>query len=88
MAICIAFAVNKQVNSSHLAELGTQEVTSRVSCCRQTEFGIVYSCVDDKMFYAQRGRGAFLNQAPLHVSAQEGDLTPPPVTSLPVPPAG
>ncbi|XP_029686802.1 inositol monophosphatase 1-like isoform X1 [Takifugu rubripes] len=38
---------------------------------KQTEFGIVYSCVDDKMFYAQRGRGAFLNQTQLHVSAQE-----------------
>lgn len=55
-----------------------------MSCGRQTEFGIVYSCVDDKMFYAQRGRGAFLDQTRLHVSAQEGELTPPPVTSLPV----
>lgn len=42
-------------------------------CC-QTEFGIVYSCVDDKLFYAQRGRGAFLNGEPLQASAQEGDV--------------
>uniref|UniRef100_A0A3P8Q1Y9 Inositol-1-monophosphatase n=1 Tax=Astatotilapia calliptera TaxID=8154 RepID=A0A3P8Q1Y9_ASTCA len=38
---------------------------------KQTEFGIVYSCVDDKLFHAQRGRGAFLNGEPLHVSGQE-----------------
>ncbi|XP_029971889.1 inositol monophosphatase 1-like [Salarias fasciatus] len=38
---------------------------------KQTEFGIVYSCVEDKLFHAQRGRGAFLNGEPLHVSGQE-----------------
>ncbi|XP_059200808.1 inositol monophosphatase 1-like [Centropristis striata] len=38
---------------------------------KQTEFGIVYSCVEDKLFSAQRGRGAFLNGAPLHASGQE-----------------
>lgn len=38
---------------------------------RQTEFGVVYSCVEDKLFYAQRGRGAFLNGEMLHVSAQQ-----------------
>ncbi|XP_035861537.1 inositol monophosphatase 1-like [Sander lucioperca] len=38
---------------------------------KQLEFGIVYSCVDDKLFTAQRGRGAFLNGAPLHTSGQE-----------------
>ncbi|XP_036940817.1 inositol monophosphatase 1-like [Acanthopagrus latus] len=38
---------------------------------KQTEFGIVYSCVEDKLFYAQRGRGAFLNGEPLHASGQE-----------------
>ncbi|KAL3989221.1 hypothetical protein ACER0C_013539 [Sarotherodon galilaeus] len=38
---------------------------------KQTEFGIVYSCVDDKLFHPQRGRGAFLNGEPLHVSGQE-----------------
>lgn len=38
---------------------------------KQTEFGIVYSCVEDKLFHAQRGRGAFLNGEPLHASGQE-----------------
>ncbi|KAM3604043.1 uncharacterized protein V6R79_005645 [Siganus canaliculatus] len=38
---------------------------------KQTEFGIVYSCVEDKLFYAQRGRGAFLNGRPLRASGQE-----------------
>ncbi|XP_049895899.1 inositol monophosphatase 1-like, partial [Epinephelus moara] len=38
---------------------------------KQTEFGIVYSLVEDKLFHAQRGRGAFLNGEPLHASAQE-----------------
>ncbi|XP_061587348.1 inositol monophosphatase 1-like [Cololabis saira] len=38
---------------------------------KKTEFGIVYSCVEDKMFYAQRGRGAFLNGKALNASGQE-----------------
>ncbi|GAA6235090.1 inositol monophosphatase 1-like [Lates japonicus] len=38
---------------------------------KQMEFGIVYSCVEDKLFYAQRGRGAFLNGERLHASRQE-----------------
>ncbi|XP_028297158.1 inositol monophosphatase 1-like [Gouania willdenowi] len=37
---------------------------------KQTEFGIVYSCVEDKLFHAQRGRGAYLNGKPLCVSGQ------------------
>nr|XP_057922860.1 inositol monophosphatase 1-like [Doryrhamphus excisus] len=41
---------------------------------KQTEFGIVYSCVDDKVYHAQRGRGAFLNGQQLHVSGQQ-DVT-------------
>ncbi|XP_041952763.1 inositol monophosphatase 1-like isoform X1 [Alosa sapidissima] len=41
---------------------------------KQTEFGIVYSCVEDKMYWAQRGRGAFLNNVPLHTSGQQ-DIT-------------
>ncbi|KAL2081047.1 hypothetical protein ACEWY4_022900 [Coilia grayii] len=41
---------------------------------KQTEFGIVYSCVEDKMYQAQRGRGAFVNDVPLHTSGQE-DIT-------------
>lgn len=41
----------------------------------QTQFGIVYSCVEDKLFHAHRGGGAFLNGQPLHASGQEGDIT-------------
>lgn len=47
---------------------------------KQTEFGIVYSCVEDKMYWAQRGQGAFVNlgasaqDEPLHTSGQE-DIT-------------
>lgn len=34
----------------------------------------MYSCVEDKLFHAQRGRGAFLNGQPLQTSGQEGDV--------------
>lgn len=46
-----------------------------VVCFCQTEFGIVYSCVEDKLFHAQRGKGAFLNGKLLRASGQEGDIT-------------
>ncbi|XP_074505876.1 inositol monophosphatase 1-like isoform X1 [Sebastes fasciatus] len=38
---------------------------------KQVEFGVVYSCLEDKMYTARRGRGAFCNGAPLQVSDQE-----------------
>lgn len=38
----------------------------------QVEFGVVFSCVEDKMFTARRGKGAFCNGEPLQVSRQEG----------------
>ncbi|XP_068604751.1 inositol monophosphatase 1-like [Brachionichthys hirsutus] len=38
---------------------------------RQVEFGVVYSCVEDKMFTARRGKGAFCNGEPIQVSDQE-----------------
>ncbi|XP_036375475.1 inositol monophosphatase 1-like [Megalops cyprinoides] len=41
---------------------------------KQTEFGIVYSCVEDKLYRAQRGRGAFCNDIPLYTSGQD-DIT-------------
>ncbi|XP_063070714.1 inositol monophosphatase 1-like [Engraulis encrasicolus] len=41
---------------------------------KQTEFGIVYSVVEDKMYRAQRGRGAFVNDVPLQTTGQE-DIT-------------
>lgn len=36
------------------------------------EFGVVYSCLEDKMYTARRGKGAFCNGEPLQVSQQEG----------------
>lgn len=38
----------------------------------QVEFGVVYSCLEDKMFTARRGRGSFCDGQPLQVSAQKG----------------
>lgn len=43
-----------------------------LSAVLQMEFGVVYSCLEDKMFTARRGKGAFCNGNPLQVSAQEG----------------
>nr|XP_057922857.1 inositol monophosphatase 1-like [Doryrhamphus excisus]XP_057922858.1 inositol monophosphatase 1-like [Doryrhamphus excisus] len=37
---------------------------------KQIEFGVVYSCLQDQMFTARRGRGAFCNGEPLQVSPQ------------------
>ncbi|KAM7399929.1 hypothetical protein PAMA_004557 [Pampus argenteus] len=38
---------------------------------KQMEFGVVYSCLEDKMYTARRGRGAFCNGELLQVSDQE-----------------
>lgn len=38
----------------------------------QVEVGVVYSCLEDKMFTARRGKGAFCNGDPLAVSDQTG----------------
>ncbi|XP_062259954.1 inositol monophosphatase 1-like isoform X2 [Platichthys flesus] len=38
---------------------------------KQSEFAVVYSCLEDKMFTARRGGGAFCNGEPLQVSDQE-----------------
>lgn len=38
----------------------------------QIEFGIVYSCVEDKMYTARKGKGAFCNGQKLQVSGQQG----------------
>lgn len=43
-----------------------------LSALLQMEFGVVYSCLEDKMFTARRGKGAFCNGEPLQVSDQEG----------------
>uniref|UniRef100_A0A8V0XPK2 Inositol-1-monophosphatase n=1 Tax=Gallus gallus TaxID=9031 RepID=A0A8V0XPK2_CHICK len=41
---------------------------------KKIEFGIVYSCVEDKMYTARKGKGAFCNGQKLKVSGQE-DIT-------------
>ncbi|XP_068998299.1 inositol monophosphatase 1 [Embiotoca jacksoni] len=38
---------------------------------KQMEFGVVYSCLEDKMYTARKGKGAFCNGEPLQVSAQQ-----------------
>ncbi|KAM9839565.1 inositol monophosphatase 1-like [Aulostomus maculatus] len=38
---------------------------------KEIEFGIVYSCIEDKMYTARRGKGAFCNGVPIQVSGQE-----------------
>ncbi|MED6288972.1 Inositol monophosphatase 1, partial [Characodon lateralis] len=37
---------------------------------KRVEVGVVYSCLEDKMFTARRGKGAFCNGEPLQVSDQ------------------
>uniref|UniRef100_A0A2I3GE31 Inositol-1-monophosphatase n=1 Tax=Nomascus leucogenys TaxID=61853 RepID=A0A2I3GE31_NOMLE len=39
---------------------------------KKIEFGVVYSCVEDKMYTARKGKGAFCNGQKLQVSQQEG----------------
>ncbi|EGV92069.1 Inositol monophosphatase [Cricetulus griseus] len=41
---------------------------------REMEFGVVYSCVEDKMYTGRKGKGAFCNGQRLQVSQQE-DIT-------------
>ncbi|XP_060949581.1 inositol monophosphatase 1-like [Limanda limanda] len=38
---------------------------------KEIEFGIVYSCIEDKMYTARKGKGAFCNGEPIKVSGQE-----------------
>ncbi|XP_026857032.2 inositol monophosphatase 1 [Electrophorus electricus] len=38
---------------------------------KMLEFGVVYSCIEDKMYTARRGKGAFCNGDPLQVSDQK-----------------
>ncbi|XP_036853959.1 inositol monophosphatase 1 isoform X2 [Manis javanica] len=39
---------------------------------KKMEFGVVYSCVEDKMYTGRKGKGAFCNGQKLQVSQQEG----------------
>ncbi|XP_067109297.1 inositol monophosphatase 1 [Osmerus mordax] len=38
---------------------------------RKMEFGVVYSCIEDKMYTARKGKGAFCNGQTLQVSDQK-----------------
>uniref|UniRef100_A0A8D2AS41 Inositol-1-monophosphatase n=1 Tax=Sciurus vulgaris TaxID=55149 RepID=A0A8D2AS41_SCIVU len=38
---------------------------------KKMEFGVVYSCVEDKMYTGRKGKGAFCNGQKLQVSKQE-----------------
>uniref|UniRef100_A0A672LXE3 Inositol-1-monophosphatase n=1 Tax=Sinocyclocheilus grahami TaxID=75366 RepID=A0A672LXE3_SINGR len=38
---------------------------------KMLEFGVVYSCIEDKMYTARKGKGAFCNGQPLQVSDQK-----------------
>lgn len=40
------------------------------------EFGVVYSCVEDKMYTGRKGKGAFCDGRRLQVSRQEGGQPP------------
>lgn len=42
----------------------------------QLEFGVVYSCLEDKMYKARKGKGAFCNDEPIQVSDVEGEFPP------------
>lgn len=52
----------------------------------QLEFGVVYSCIEDKMYTGKRGKGAFCNGKRLQVSGQtgRGQTCPPPPNLKPV----
>ncbi|XP_020851383.1 inositol monophosphatase 1 isoform X1 [Phascolarctos cinereus] len=41
---------------------------------KKMEFGVVYSCIEDKMYTGRKGKGAFCNDQKLQVSGQE-DIT-------------
>nr|XP_020473117.1 inositol monophosphatase 1-like [Monopterus albus]XP_020473118.1 inositol monophosphatase 1-like [Monopterus albus] len=38
---------------------------------KEIEFGVVYSCIEDKMYTARKGKGAFCNGVPIKVSGLE-----------------
>ncbi len=38
---------------------------------REVKFGIIYQPWSEELFYAEKGRGAFLNEKPIHVSSAQ-----------------
>ncbi|XP_069587123.1 inositol monophosphatase 2 [Ranitomeya imitator] len=39
---------------------------------RELEFGVIYHCIDEKLYTARKGQGAFCNQERLHVTKETG----------------
>lgn len=84
VAVSIAFAVNKEVSEQKTQNKTTVEpftklrenasdASSVTDFCFQLEFGVVYSCLEDKMYKARRGQGAFCNDEPIQVSDVKGN---------------
>ncbi|XP_056913294.1 inositol monophosphatase 1 isoform X1 [Takifugu flavidus] len=79
VAVSIGFSVNKQVSAAVAGPLSRASGPSQragpaaepLLAFLQVEFGVVYSCLEDKMFTARRGRGSFCNGDPLQVSEQK-----------------
>lgn len=85
MAVSIGFTVKKEVGFFFIYIYLYKEIIFSLphttlmllSLClgSQIEFGIVYSCIEDKMYTARKGKGAFCNGVPIKVSGQEGTRT-------------
>lgn len=41
---------------------------------KTAEIGVVYNPILEQLFTARKGKGAFLNGAPIHVSEEKGNL--------------
>uniref|UniRef100_A0A4W5M8B0 Inositol monophosphatase 1 n=1 Tax=Hucho hucho TaxID=62062 RepID=A0A4W5M8B0_9TELE len=63
------FTFQQDDNLQHNAKSTLELLTKKT-----IEFGIVYSCQEDKMYIAWKGKGAFCNREPIKVSVQEGLL--------------
>lgn len=78
VAVSIAFAVNKEVGDiTSCFTVCTSVVSEFLLSCDvfssfQLEFGIVYSCLEDKMYKARKGQGAFCNDELIQVSDVKG----------------
>lgn len=57
--------------TNYVHQLPHYAVSIALVQCGQTELGVIYDPVHDECFAAQRGRGAWLNGRPIHVSGAE-----------------
>lgn len=79
VAVSIAFAVNKEVSKKKTQSSADCKTLGKCICASfltdiflQLEFGVVYSCLEDKMYKARRKRGAFCNDECIQVSDVKG----------------